>query len=277
MLGLFYRVAIVAFTVLFACFFLLDQAEYLNHFYLVLLFAILLCALPAHRAYSLDACLWPARRSKTVPRAAVFVLRAQVEIVLIFAGLVKLTPDWLAGEPLGLWLRAGADEVPLGFLLHHDAVILAGTWSTVALHILGAPLLLWRRTRLATFAVYVVFQSANAYFFNIGIFPWITSAATTIFFAPDWPQQALRGLLERFEPLPRAPRVVRPATRPLPALALVAIAGWRAVRIALPLRASFFASEVRSAGDGHRFSWRKRIHDRLAEGVFEVVDPVTGR
>jgi hypothetical protein len=51
-----------------------------------------------------------------VPYAAVFILRAQVEIMLIFAGLVKLTPDWLAGEPLGLWLRAQSEDFPFGFV-----------------------------------------------------------------------------------------------------------------------------------------------------------------
>ena len=46
------RVAIVGLTVSFGYFFLLDKAEYLNHFYLVLLFLILLCMLPAHRCLS---------------------------------------------------------------------------------------------------------------------------------------------------------------------------------------------------------------------------------
>ncbi|MEE4121111.1 MAG: HTTM domain-containing protein, partial [Paracoccaceae bacterium] len=53
MLGLFYRVAIVALTVTFSYFFLLDKVEYLNHFYLVILFLILMCFLPAHRTMSL--------------------------------------------------------------------------------------------------------------------------------------------------------------------------------------------------------------------------------
>lgn len=272
-IGLFYRVAIVALTILFSYFFLLDKAEYLNHFYLVILFALLLCVLPANRAYSVDARLLPGVAGDTVPYAAVFVLRAQMEIMLIAAGVVKLTPDWLAGQPLGLWLRNDGWS-PLSSLFAYDGFIVAAAWGTVLLHLLGAPLLLWRRTRLPVFLTYCVFHMANAHYFNIGIFPWMTIAATTIFFAPDWPRQFARWLLGRFEDLPPAERPApagRP--RPVPALALGAIAAFLAVQVALPARSVFYGDEVRWTGDGHRFSWRMRIYDRLADGRFVVSMP----
>lgn len=272
MLGLFYRVSIVVLTVLFSYFFLLDKTEYLNHFYLVILFLILLCFLPAHRALSLDARLFRGVRADSVPYAGVAILRAQMEIMLIYAGLVKITPDWLAGEPLGMWLRPQADDFAFGFLFHHDWVILLGTWGTVALHVLGAPLLLWHRTRLATFLVYCLFHAANSAFFNIGIFPWLTIAATTIFFAPDWPRALARRVHGLFEDLPApAPEPAgNIATRLIPMAALAGMAGWLAVQIVLPIRAGAFPTEVRWSGDGHRFSWRMRIYDRDAEGVFLV-------
>ncbi len=277
MLGLFYRVAIVALAVLFSYFFLLDKTEYLNHFYLVILFLILLCFLPAHRALSLDAKLFPGVRGDSVPYASIAILRAQMEIMLIYAGLVKLTPDWLQGEPLGMWLRPQAGDFAFGFLFHYDWVILLGTWGTVALHVLGAPLLLWRRTRLATFFLYCAFHMANAAFFNIGIFPWLTIAATTIFFAPDWPLRLARWFHGLFEELPASSAVTTPAAsassgaaKLIPAAAIAAMGVWIAVQIVLPIRAGAFPTEVRWSGDGHRFSWRMRIYDRDAEGVFVV-------
>lgn len=276
MLGLFYRVSIVALTVLFSYFFLLDKTEYLNHFYLAILFLILLCFLPAHRALSLDAKLFPRVRRGSVPCASIVVLRLQMEIMLIYAGLVKLTPDWLAGEPLGMWLRPQADDFVFGFLFHYDWVILLGTWGTVVLHVVGAPLLLWHRTRLATFFVYCAFHAANSVFFNIGIFPWLTIAATSIFFAPDWPLRMARWFHGLFEALPAPVSVPASAAadeRPLkliPMAALVAMAAWTTVQIVLPIRAGAFPSEVRWSGDGHRFSWRMRIYDRDADGVFIV-------
>jgi hypothetical protein len=276
MVGLFYRFSIIALTVLFSYFFLLDKVEYLNHFYLVILFLILLCFMPANRALSLDAKFFPRVRAESVSYANVAILRLQMEIMLIYAGLVKLTPDWLAGEPLGMWLRPQADNFAFGFLFHYDWVILVGTWGTVALHVLGAPLLLWHRTRLATFLVYCAFHASNSAFFNIGIFPWLTIAATTIFFAPDWPLQLARwfhGLLEDLPtPATNVARVMPDTSqfKLIPMAALAAIAIWTAVQIILPIRAGAFPTEVRWTGDGHRFSWRMRIYDRDAEGVFIV-------
>ncbi|MGU3495875.1 HTTM domain-containing protein [Xanthobacteraceae bacterium A53D] len=268
MAGLFYRPAIVLLTLLFSYFFLLDKAEYLNHFYLVLLFAALLCVVPAARVWSLDA-LRRRCGPRTVPYAAIWLMRAQLEIVLIFAGLVKLTPDWLAGEPLGLWLRPQADAFPLGVLFQYDWVLIAASWGTIALHVLGAPLLLWRRTRLAMFATYCVFHLLNANFFNIGIFPWLTMAATLLVFAPDWPSRLAARLGLRPVPEP-APLHASPPARFSSAL-MVLMAIWGAVQVALPLRSLAFPTEVRWAGDGHRFSWRMRIYDRQAEGYFQVI------
>ncbi|MDO5658451.1 MAG: HTTM domain-containing protein [Paracoccus sp. (in: a-proteobacteria)] len=273
MLGLFYRVAIVALTLLFSYFFLLDRAEYLNHFYLVILFGALLCFMPAHRALSLDARIWPGLRSKTIPYAAPFMLRAQMEIMLIYAGLVKLTPDWLAGQPLEIWLRGAADPGPFGFLFAYDWFFPLASWGTIALHVLGAPLLMWSRTRVWVFFIYAAFHVSNAFYFNIGIFPWMTIAATTIFFAPDWPQRLLRWALSRFETLPPMPA---PSAAPfrLPGILLAGMAVWLAVQVVLPIRGVIFPdSEIRWSGEGHRFSWRMRIYDREAEGVFFVLLP----
>lgn len=267
MLGLFYRVAIVLLTVIFAYFFLLDAAEYLNHFYLVLLYALILCVLPAARVWSLDASAAP-DRPRSVPYAAPFILRAQTEIVLIYSGLVKITPDWLAGQPLMIWLRERVAGMWLEPLMQQDWLIIAGSWSVIALHVLGAPLLLWQRTRLPVFAVYVVFHCANAWFFNIGIFPWLTIAASTIFFAPDWPRRLLR--------LATAQTAPAPLIRPLPRFALLAMALWLAVQIALPIRSALFTSDTGWSGDGHRFSWRMRIYDRQAHGEFIVTDRDSG-
>lgn len=128
MIGLFYRIAIISFTVLFTYFFLLCKAQYLNHFYIIILYSVLLCAAPANRVLSVDARIWPALRSETIPYWPVLALRAQTEIIPIYAGLVKITEDWLKLQPFALWLRVQAHEVPFGWLLHYDWVIAAGAY-----------------------------------------------------------------------------------------------------------------------------------------------------
>ncbi|WP_425479232.1 hypothetical protein [Hoeflea halophila] len=66
------------------------------------------------------------------------------------------------------------------------------------------------------------------------------------------------------EPSHRAP------VKPVSAFALVGMGVWLILQIALPARAWFIPTEVRWTGDGHRYSWRMRIYDRVAVGRFIV-------
>ena len=92
-LGLWYRVAATLFFLGFAYVFLLDQALYLNHFYLIVLVSFLMIFIPAHRSFSLDALLRPGLRSRTVPAWALWILAAQMGIVYFYGGLAKLNGD----------------------------------------------------------------------------------------------------------------------------------------------------------------------------------------
>src|SRR5688572_3803880 len=81
MAGALYRLSAVLFFFAFTYVFLLDQARYLNHFYLVILIALLLILVPAHRAFLVVAALRPQLSTATVPACAVWLLRLQVEIL----------------------------------------------------------------------------------------------------------------------------------------------------------------------------------------------------
>lgn len=270
--GLFFRVASAGFLLIFSYFFVLDKSVYLNHFYMILLYAALLGASPANRLWSLDALIRPHLRADMGPYWPVFALRAQTEIILVYAGLVKITEDWLRLEPLGMWLRESAEWFPFGYLFHQDWVVGVGAYGAIALHLIGAPLLLIRRTRLPVFIAYCGFHMLNAVIFPIGVFPWMMIAVTTVFFAPDWPRQLTRLLR------PASRQDAQPPLQPprmsagVPALVSV----WLAVQVFLPLRAALFKNDVRWSGDGHYFSWRMRIYDRTSYGYFEVMDSASG-
>ncbi len=273
MIGLFTRAALIGFLTLFGYFFLLDRTQYLNHNYMVLLYAALLALAPCNRALSVEAWLWPGVGRDRIAAWPVLAIKLQTEIILIYAGVVKITDDWLRGEPLRTWLSGRQDDIWFGGLFQYDWAFVAAAWGTVGLHILGAPLLLWHRTRLLVFVVYAGFHISNATLFNIGIFPWITIAISTIFFAPDWPARVVRrvaGAMHlRADPAP--PRDTgRVGGRLSPAL-LIVLGVWFAVQIGLPLRQAAFPNLVGWTGDGHRFSWRMRIYDRDVDGRFTVV------
>ncbi|SMF63298.1 Vitamin K-dependent gamma-carboxylase [Tistlia consotensis] len=206
MLGAFYRLACLLFLVGFAYVFLLDQTLYLNHFVLVILLALLLCVVPANRDWSLDAALRPGFRRRSVPGWSVWLIRMQFEVMYLYAGIVKVNADWLRLEPMGMWL-ARRDYLPVvGPLLDTDWMAALTSYGSILLHLVGAPLLLFRRTRGYVVVVYLLFHLSNHVLFQIGIFPWLAIAGTLMFLSPDWPRRLVAGLADRIRSGPLAGR-----------------------------------------------------------------------
>ena len=75
--------------------FLLEQANYLNQYYLLLSVLLLLCLMPADRGYSIRRLLTPHSTNAVVPAWSIWALRLQFELFLLYAGLVKINADWL--------------------------------------------------------------------------------------------------------------------------------------------------------------------------------------
>jgi hypothetical protein len=271
-LGLYYRVAIVGLFLGFAYAFLLDQASYLNQHYLALCVALILCLLPAERAFSLDA-----RRTRiapVVPRWSVLALQAQFELMLLHAGVVKLNEDWLRGQPLGLWLAERSELPILGPWLALPGLAVLASHGVVLLHLIGAPLLLLRRTRLPVFVLYVGFHLASAILFRIGMFSWLTLAGTLMFFDPDWPRAVwhrLDGEGDRTRMTAGRNGPDRPA-----AATLVLLAAYLVLQLLLPLRWVLYPGKVAWTRQGEWFSWRMKLDDARASARFVVTSPGSG-
>ncbi len=195
--GIYYRVAASALFVLFTYVFLLDKANYLNHFYLVSLVAFLLTYLPAHRSMSLDVLRRPGLSRATVPVWMLWLVRFQIGVPYFFGGLAKLNADWLGGEPLRMWL-ARKTEVPfIGQFFLEEPVVRAMAYGSLLFDLAVVPLLLYRRTRPWAFALAMMFHLLNARLFSLGIFPWLMILLTTVFFPPDWPKRLFEELRSR--------------------------------------------------------------------------------
>ncbi|MDC0585308.1 HTTM domain-containing protein [Planctomycetota bacterium] len=194
MVGLMYRLSAALLCLAFTYVFLLEEARYLNHFYLVCLLTFLLAIVPANRSLSVDARFEPALRSRTAPAWALWLLRFQVGIPYFFGGIAKLNSDWLHGSPMRYWLASRDDFPIIGQTFHHPFTAYFFSYSGLLIDLLAVPLLLWRRTRVVMFVVLVAFHFTNTRLFNIGIFPWTMMAVTTIFFPPDWPRRLVGDL-----------------------------------------------------------------------------------
>jgi hypothetical protein len=271
LVGLCYRQAATLFFLSFSYVFLLDETNYLNHFYLIVLLSFLMIFLPAHRAFSIDAWRLPAIRSSTVPAWTIWILRAQLGIVYFFGGVAKLNPDWLRGEPMSSWLLESEDFPILGELFAEGWGGMLFAYGGLLLD-LGAPFfLLWRPTRAVTFALVVAFHLVNAKLFGIGIFPWFMIAATTIFFPPDWPRTLLR-----LAPRPAAPRRDESGSTRSRRLGVALVSVYFAAQVLVPLRHYLYPGSVSWTEEGHCFSWHMMLRDKQATATFRVTTPATG-
>lgn len=264
--GLAYRAATVLFFAGFTWFFLVDQTYYLNHLYLVCLLSFLLCFLPLHRAGSVDAWLRPTLRADRIPGWPLHLLRLFLCQVYVFAGVAKLNPDWLRAQPLLTWLERRRDTPLFGPLLANDATAWAMSYCGMAFDLLVGPALLWRRTRPVALAAAVFFHVTNSTLFDIGIFPWMMLASTTLFLEPDWPRRLLR--------LPAA--VVEAAPTRRPRLVVAGTLLWFAVHTALPLRHWLYPGDVSWTEEGHHFAWHMKLRDKQGRVRFRLLDPDTG-
>ena len=287
-IGFLYRISTVLFFFAFSYIFLLDQAQYLNHIYLVLLVALLLCFLPANRYLAVDAKINPGMKSPTVPLWSIWLIMAQFEVVYIYAGLVKLNGDWLRLEPLSSWLSSRSDFPVLGELFMQDWSVAVAAYGITILHIFGAPLLLFKKTRIYIFCVYACFHTLNHFVFSIGIFPWLTLFATLAFFDPDWPKQVWRYLKSMAGKKQEIKQKISqkqlwntrywkgqtPATQ---TFIMAAIGVWFAYQVLMPLRHFLYPGNVAWTEEGHRYAWQMKLRSKQGSAVFYVKDADSNR
>ncbi|MCY1054168.1 HTTM domain-containing protein [Nannocystis sp. SCPEA4] len=287
MLGFCYRVAATVFFLGFSYWFLLEQARYLNHFYLIALISFVMIFVPANRAFSVDAWLRPRLRAQTVPTWALWFVRFQIAIPYVFGGIAKINGDWLQGEPMRMWLAERAGRPVFGPLFTQEWVVYCFSYGGLLFDLLIVPLLLWRRTRPFAFVAALLFNAINGWVFTIGIFPWVMAAATLMFFEPDWPRRfgkfmaRVVGLKTVDRATPRlAARPREPVSSPLRTglsrrqrVTVGLLAAYCAFQVLFPLRHWLYPGDVAWTEEGHKFSWRMKLRDKHAKVRFLVTDP----
>ncbi len=274
-LGKFYRSSVALVGLSAAWIFLQDQTHYLNHAYMLILYCIIMFFIPANRYWALDAVRRPRIASNTLPSWCRLLLILQIEVILIWAGIVKLNPDWLQLEPLAHWL-AKREAMPLfGPLFVQPWAVAVAAYGVIALHLAGAPLLLFRRTRLYVLAAYGGFHLLNHFVFTIGVFPWVTFFASLICFEPDWPRRVWSRWRRRVYEPPPLDRLELPSG-PWQ-MAIVTLLGvWLVFQVCMPMRNWFYDGWVAWNEQGHAFSWRMKLRQKNGAARYLIVDPETG-
>ncbi|MEZ4329986.1 MAG: HTTM domain-containing protein [Polyangiales bacterium] len=268
-LGVWSRPALAVWLVSFGYVELLDKALYLNHYVLFSLLGLWLFVAPVHGPRS--------DRPSHVPAWALYLLRAQVATVYLWAGLAKLNADWLlAAQPLRTWLGARADVPVLGPLLASSITAYGMSWAGALYDLLIPALLLWRRTRGVGLLLVAGFHVAVGLLFPIGVFPLIMMASATLFLDPEWPTQVrsrLRGPDQRPEP---------PTPRGLGRGATVLWCATVGTMLLFPARFLLYGdhpswTEVNWTERGYRFAWRVLLNEKTGLVDFRVVERGSGR
>jgi hypothetical protein len=197
------------------------------------------------------------------------LLRFQAGAIYFFGGLAKVNHDWLRGEPMRSWLLAKSANPLISFITANKLELAMFSYGGLLFDLLVVPALLWRRTRPFAFAAAIIFHSINSQLFQIGIFPWMMLAATTLFFAPDWPRRFLRRAIATASVGAEQPR------QAVPLMAL--LGAYAALQIFLPLRHFLYDGNVSWTEEGHRFAWHMKLRDKDGRVQFFVKDRRSGQ
>ncbi|MBL8678155.1 MAG: HTTM domain-containing protein [Myxococcales bacterium] len=267
--GAWARAALCVYALCFTWIELLDRSNYLNHYYFVTLFAVMLACLPVSARLSLDARRRPRLARAEIPRWMLWIPQAQIGLVYFFAGVAKLEVDWLVrAEPLRTWLTARAELPLVGPWLTTPLAAYAMSWSGAVFDLTIPFLLLARRTRVPAYLAVISFHAITGMLFNIGVFPWVMVGVTTVFFDPRWPERWMRS---------RAPAPSRGEGALPSRLATAVIAGYFTVQALLPLRVYAYPGDARWTEQGFRFGWRVMVMEKAGDVRFRVREPATGR
>jgi hypothetical protein len=268
MLGAWYRFSAAIFAIGFTWFYLIEQSNYMNHFYLICLLAFVAVVIPADRAFSIDVRRNPRKRLNTVPAWTLLLLQLHMAIGYFFGGVAKINGDWLRGEPVRTWLFQGSMGRKLSEAFHNEFTVYALSYGGLMFDLLVVPFLIWKRTRLIALFAAIFFHLSNARLFNIGVFPFLSIAMTLLFLAPTWHRKILR-----LREIPGANADCRWAT---PAVVLPLLSIYVAYHLFMPFRHWLYPGNVHWTEEGHRYAWHMMLRTKDANAYFIVEDRKDG-
>lgn len=272
--GFWYRVCSLLFAVGFTLFFLMERTNYQNHYYLIALIAWWLPFLPLNQVVSVDAYLKSRRSGEKpdnyIPRWVLWVLQFHIALPYFFGGVAKVTPDWLMGQPMGMFLSTKSSLPVVGSWLANPGAGLWMSWGGLFFDFLVVPALLWKRTRVIAYLAAVGFHLINSCLFHIHVFPWFMIVATTIFFDPSWPRRLLGAIA--IEPQLATDTESNAKRVWLSGLAVLYVA----FHLLWPLRHLTYQGDASWHEQGHLFSWRMMLRVKEVALGYALEDPKTG-
>ena len=286
-LGLYYRTASILFFLGYSYVFLIEQAAYNNHFYLICLLSFVMALAPLHNSWSLDVLRGNVSHTEQLPALWLWLIRFHMGLVYVYGGIAKFDPDWLGGlAPRELMLIANRGTV-LEDLIEYAWVPHFYAWSGMLFDLSIPFLMLWKPARTWAFLAAVIFHTNNYIVFPIGIFPVLSLVLTLMFFDADFPRkttpQRLRSWLsfhyrERLSKIEknRSDVEIMESKTGISRMLLLFFGLYTAVHLVLPFRHLLYPGMTNWHEEGHHFAWRMMLRQKITRMQINVSHPVTG-
>ncbi len=286
-LGLYYRTASILFFLGYTYVFLIDQAAYNNHFYLICLLSFILALAPLNSSYSLDVLRGNVSQVEKLPAFWLWLIRFHMGVVYFYGGIAKFDPDWLGGlAPKELMSIANRGTV-LESLIEYAWVPYFYSWVGMLFDLLTPFLMLWKPVRKWAFLAAVIFHINNYFVFPIGIFPILSIVLTLMFFDADFPKKIThirlrtrinlyyRELVSKVEKKHSKVEILDIRTG-ISKILLLFIGLYSAVHLVLPFRHLLYPGVTNWHEEGHYFAWRMMLRQKITRIQFNVTHPKTG-
>ncbi|MFT6921298.1 MAG: hypothetical protein ACJA1C_000292 [Crocinitomicaceae bacterium] len=275
-LGFLYRYSAFVFFICFTYVELLDKSNYLNHYYFVSLMSFLMILVPANRCFSIDAKLWPQIKRTVTLQWHTGILKFQLAVVYIFAGIAKINSDWLLdAQPLRTWLQAHHNIPIVGGLFQEEWTAYVFSWFGCGYDLFIVFFLLSNKYRKYAYLFVVVFHILTWYLFPIGVFPWVMIFSTLIFFSIEFHERILNSLLKVF----KQPSFLFDSTPSIRKrkVTVYFISIYVVIQLLVPMRFILYPGDLFWNEEGFRFSWRVMLMHKEGHATFYLVDSKTGR
>lgn len=265
--GIAYRIAAVVLFLSFTYTELIDLTYYLNHYYFVSLICFLLIFMPS--TVSPFANLKEAQ----IRRSSIFILKSQIAILYVYAGLAKINYDWLIEAlPLKIWLPANDNIFLLGPLFAWKYSPYIFSWAGMLYDTFIVLFLVYTPTRIWAYLTVIIFHSLTGILFQIGVFPLVMIGIASIFFSDAWHVKFVRFFVKEKTP-------VRTQISPSSNYTLFnyLILGYLVFQVLFPWRYLLYPGNLFWTEEGYRFSWRVMLMEKAGTATFYVKDTKTGR
>lgn len=276
-LGLFYRYSSLLFFILFTYIELIDKTNYLNHYYFISLISFLMIFLPANRFFSVDNIFGICNERTMVKAWQINIIKLQVGIVYLFAGVAKLNYHWLIeAQPLTNWLKHQSDFPIIGNLFLYDTTAYLFSWAGAIFDLVIFFVLANKKWRVYGYVIVVVFHILTSIMFPIGVFPLVMIVATLIFFSDHFHQNVLSFLGKKNTSISIKNEEYNQENK-VDKLIKAVLISFFILQLFIPFRYLLYPGKLFWTEQGYRFSWRVMLIEKAGYAQFYIHEPKMDR